>query len=74
MVGSSRVHEGDHELMARTPEQVRKELEAERAQLAAAIDELRASIGRTAKKTVPVAAGATALMGVARHLVRRRRR
>lgn len=74
MVGDSRVQEGDQELMARTPEQVRKELEAERAQLAAAIDELRASIGRTAKKTVPVAAGATALMGVARHLARRRRR
>lgn len=60
--------------MPRTPEQVRTELEAERQRLAAAIDELRASIGRTAKKTVPVAAGATALMGVARHLARRRRR
>ena len=60
--------------MARTPEEVRKELDAERKQLAAAIDELRASISRTAKKTVPVAAGATALMGVARHLARRRRR
>ena len=60
--------------MPRTPEQVRTELEAERQRLAAAIDELRASIGRTAKKTVPVAAGATALMGVARHFVRRGRR
>ena len=60
--------------MARTPEQVRKELDTEREQLATAIDELRASIGRTAKKTVPVAAGATALMGVARHFARRGRR
>jgi len=60
--------------MARTAEQVRKELAAERERLAEAIDELRASMGRTAKKTVPVAAGATALMGVARHLARRRRR
>jgi|GEM_PF-7115878 signal transduction protein with GAF and PtsI domain len=60
--------------MARTAEQVRKELAVERERLAEAIDELRASIGRTAKKTVPVAAGATALMGVARHLARRRRR
>jgi len=60
--------------MARTPEQVRSELETEREQLAAAIDELRASIGRTAKKTIPVVAGGTALMGVARPLVRRGRR
>jgi len=60
--------------MARMAEQVRKELAAERERLAEAIDELRASMGRTAKKTVPVAAGATALMGVARHLARRRRR
>jgi cob(I)alamin adenosyltransferase len=60
--------------MTRTPEQVRKELATEREQLAAAIDELRASIGSTAKKTVPVAAGATALMGVARHFARRGRR
>ncbi len=60
--------------MARTAEEVRKELDAERKQLAAAIDEVRVSISRTAKKTVPVAAGATALMGVARHLARRRRR
>jgi len=60
--------------MARTAEQVRKELAVERERLAEAIEELRASIGRTTKKTVPVAAGATALMGVARHLARRRRR
>jgi signal transduction protein with GAF and PtsI domain len=60
--------------MARTAEQVRKELDAERERLAGAVDELRASIGRTAKKTVPVAAGATAFMGVARHFARRRRR
>ena len=60
--------------MARAAEQVRKELAAEREQLAAAIAELRASVGRTAKKSVPAAAGATALMGLARHLVRRRRR
>jgi hypothetical protein len=60
--------------MTRTPEQVRKELDTEREQLAAAIDELRASISRTAKKAVPVAAGATALMGVARHFARRGRR
>lgn len=60
--------------MARTADQVRRELDAEREQLARAIDELRAAIGRTTKKTIPVAAGATALMGVARHLARRRRR
>ncbi|HST15425.1 MAG TPA: DUF3618 domain-containing protein [Gaiellaceae bacterium] len=60
--------------MARTPEQVRSELAAEREQLAAGVDELRASVGRTAKKTVPVAAGATALMGIARHFARRGRR
>jgi hypothetical protein len=60
--------------MPRTPEQVRDELRAEREQLAAAIDELRASVGRTAKKTVPVVAGATTLMGIARHFARRGRR
>jgi len=60
--------------MARTPDEVRQELDAERERLATAIDELRASIGRTAKKTVPIAAGATALMGVARHFARRGRR
>jgi signal transduction protein with GAF and PtsI domain len=60
--------------MARTAEHVRMELDAERERLAQAIDELRASIGRTTKKTIPVAAGATALLGVVRHFARRGRR
>jgi signal transduction protein with GAF and PtsI domain len=60
--------------MARTAEQVRKELDAERERLATAIDELRAALGRTTKKTIPVVAGTTALLGVLRHLARRGRR
>lgn len=58
--------------MARTEEQVRKDIEAERERLATALDELRGSITRATKKALPVAAGATALLGIV--LGRRRRR
>lgn len=55
--------------MKRTTEQVRKEIDAEREQLATALDELRASIGDAAdiggrlKAKLPVAAGAAATLG-----------
>ena len=54
---------------ARTPEEIRRELETERRQLAASVDELRGSIGRAAdvsgklRANLPVVAGAAASAG-----------
>jgi hypothetical protein len=53
----------------RTPEQVRKDIEAERERLATAVDELRGSIGEAADVTtklkahLPVLAGGAATVG-----------
>jgi uncharacterized membrane protein len=54
---------------ARTPEQIRNELEAERAELAEAVDQLRGELGQAAdisgklKSKLPVVAGAAASVG-----------
>lgn len=54
---------------ARTPEQIRSELEAERAELAEAVDHLRGGLGEAAnisrklKSRLPVVAGAAASVG-----------
>lgn len=53
----------------RTPEQVRKDIAAERDQLASAVEELRGSLGQAAdvtgklKAKLPVVAGAAASVG-----------
>lgn len=53
----------------RTPEQVRRELASERERLAAAVDQLRGSVGEATnvaaklKARLPVAAGAAASAG-----------
>jgi shikimate kinase len=53
----------------RTPEQIRSELDAERRQLAEAVDQLREEVGAAAdisgklKSKLPVAAGAAASAG-----------
>ena len=55
--------------MARTEAQVRRDIEAERQQLATALGDLRGSIGRAAdiggklKSKLPLAAGAAASVG-----------
>lgn len=49
---------------ARTPEQIRSELDAERAELAGAVEHLRGEVGGTLKKKLPVAAGAAASIGL----------
>jgi len=55
--------------MARTEEQLRKDIDAEREQLATALDELRGSIGDAAdiggklKSKLPLAVGAAASAG-----------
>jgi hypothetical protein len=54
---------------ARTPEQIRSELDAERAELAEAVDHLRGELGEAAnitgklKSNLPVVAGAAASLG-----------
>jgi hypothetical protein len=54
---------------ARTPEQIRNELDAERAELAEAVDHLRGELGEAAdisgklKSKLPVVAGAAASVG-----------
>jgi uncharacterized membrane protein len=54
---------------ARTPEQIRSELDAERAELAEAVDHLRGELGQAAnisaklKSKLPVVAGAAASVG-----------
>jgi hypothetical protein len=54
---------------ARTPEQIRSELDAERAELAEAVDQLRGELGEAAnitgklKSKLPVVAGAAASVG-----------
>jgi shikimate kinase len=54
---------------ARTPEQIRSELDAERAELAEAVEHLRGELGQAAditgrlKSKLPVAAGAAASVG-----------
>jgi hypothetical protein len=54
---------------ARTPEQIRTELDAERAELAEAVDHLRGELGEAAnitgklKSKLPVVAGAAASVG-----------
>jgi hypothetical protein len=54
---------------ARTPEQIRSELDAERAELAEAVDQLRGELGQAAdisgklKSKLPVVAGAAASVG-----------
>jgi hypothetical protein len=54
---------------ARTPEQVRSELEAERSELAEAVDHLRGELGSAAdisgklKSKLPIVAGAAASVG-----------
>jgi uncharacterized protein DUF3618 len=53
----------------RTPEQVRKDIEAEREQLATAVEELRGSLGEATnvtgklKEKLPIVAGAAASVG-----------
>jgi hypothetical protein len=53
----------------RTPEQIRSELDAQRAELAEAVDQLRGELGEAAnisgrlKSKLPVAAGAAASLG-----------
>jgi hypothetical protein len=53
----------------RTPEQVRKDIETERRELASAVDELRGSLGHAAdiggrlKERLPVVAGAAVTTG-----------
>jgi hypothetical protein len=55
--------------MARTAEQVRKDIDSEREQLASALDVLRGSIGEAAdiggklKSKLPIVAGAAASVG-----------
>jgi hypothetical protein len=55
--------------MARTTEQVRKDIDSEREQLASALDDLRGSIGAAAdiggklKSKLPIVAGAAASAG-----------
>ena len=55
--------------MARTEEQIRKDIDAERERLASALDELRGSIGEAAniggklKSKLPLVAGAAASAG-----------
>lgn len=55
--------------MARTTDQVRKDIDSEREQLASALDDLRGSIGEAAdiggrlKAKLPLVAGAAASMG-----------
>ena len=55
--------------MARTTEQVRKDIDSEREQLASALDDLRGSIGAAAdiggklKSKLPIVAGAAASVG-----------
>ena len=61
---------------ARTPEQIRGELDAERTELTGAVEHLRSEVGSTLKK-LPIAAGAAASIGLAlaatkRYLARRR--
>ena len=58
----------------RTPEQVRADIEAEREQLAEAVQNLRGSLGVTAKlkRKLPLVAGAASLF-VLRRLARRGR-
>ncbi len=61
----------------RTPEQIRSELDAERAELADAVDHLRGEVSGKLKK-LPVAAGAAASIGLAlaatkRYFARRHR-
>ena len=58
----------------RTPEQVRVDIEAEREQLAEAVQNLRGSLGVTAKlkRKLPLVAGAASLF-VLRRLARRGR-
>jgi shikimate kinase len=54
---------------ARTPEQIRSELDAQRSELAQAVDQLRGELGEAAnisgklKSKLPVAAGAAASVG-----------
>ena len=54
---------------ARTPEQIRSELDAERTELASAVEHLRGELGQAAditgklKSKLPVAAGAAASVG-----------
>jgi uncharacterized membrane protein len=54
---------------ARTPEQIRSELEAQRAELAEAVDQLRGELGEATnisgklKSKLPVVAGAAASVG-----------
>jgi hypothetical protein len=54
---------------ARTPEQIRSDLDVERAELAEAVDQLRGELGAAAnitaklKANLPIAAGAAASMG-----------
>jgi hypothetical protein len=62
---------------ARTPEQIRGELDAERTELAGAVEQLRGEIDDTLKKKLPIAAGAAASVGLAlaatkRYFARRR--
>jgi hypothetical protein len=62
---------------ARTPEQIRDELDAQRAELADAVEHLRGEVGGL-KKKIPVAAGAAASIGIAlaatkRYFARRNR-
>ncbi|HEY8724055.1 MAG TPA: hypothetical protein VIL92_09390 [Gaiellaceae bacterium] len=61
---------------ARTPEQIRGELDAERTELAGAVEHLRSEVGGKLKK-LPIAAGAAASIGLAlaatkRYFARRR--
>jgi hypothetical protein len=62
----------------RTPEQVRSELDAERAELTNAVEQLRGEVGGTLKKKIPIAAGAAASVGLVlaatkRYFARRKR-
>jgi hypothetical protein len=54
----------------RTPEQIRSELDAERAELAGAVEHLRGEVGGTLKK-LPIAAGAVASLGLVLGATRR---
>ena len=49
---------------SRTPEQVCKDIEAERDRLAGAVEHLRGEVGGTLKKKIPIAAGAAASIGL----------
>jgi hypothetical protein len=59
----------------RTPEQVRADIQAEREQLAQAVDHLRGSLAVTTrlKKKLPLVGAAASLGIVLRHFARRRR-